>query len=342
MSEMVRPYRASPRARKTAERLGIAYDHVQGSSPSGHIVERDIMALDGNLLPNWKPQSTPLAAKIAGMHDVPLHNVEGSGFGGKITRRDVERWLQRQFIASSGHAEPSSVSAKALSPMRKVIGKRMLESTLTIPHVTLHAELEVSELIQFREQLRSERNMNVTYNDLIVKASADALVSHPDVHVSIVNDRLHVHEHAHVGIAVALERGLIVPVIKDADQKSVAEIAGEARRLIELAKDGRLREEQLRGGTFTITNLGMYEVDSFTPIINPHESAILGVGRIREQVIVQQSALRIGKTMNLSLSFDHRAMDGAPAAAFLKTIKAKLENPFVHLQIKSSGKMSSP
>jgi len=193
--------------------------------------------------------------------------------------------------------------------------------------VTATTEVDVSEMVKLREQLKTR--FDLTYNDIIVKAVTIALKDHPLVNSTLVGDEIYVLEEMHIGVAVALEDGLIVPVVRDADKRTLAEIAQATRRLTEAARAGTLTVDEATGSTFTITNLGMYGVDISTPIINPPEVAILGVGRIIEKPAVYQGDIVKRSMMTLSLTFDHRIVDGAPAAAFLKTLAGILEKPYL-------------
>jgi len=344
-----RPHSASPRARRKAAELGVALDGIHGSGPGGHIVERDVIrhaeglgvaqkareadwqapaaAVDGRPASAGAPAATPLARRIARMEGVDLAAMSGTGRGGKITSRDVlARLAAPSAVPAAGERE-----AVPLAGMRKIIAERMLQSWTTIPHVTLMTEAVVTRLVRVREELagRAEREGGVrpTYTDLIIRACALALREHPDCNVSLENGMLVRHADIHIGVAVALEHGLIVPVVRDADRKTTAEIAALTKELVRKARSGRLQPDAVSGGRFSVSNLGMYEVDAFTPIVNPPEPAILGVGRIREGIVVRDGAIRIEQTMALSLSFDHRLMDGAPAARLLQAIKRHLEYP---------------
>jgi pyruvate dehydrogenase E2 component (dihydrolipoamide acetyltransferase) len=209
--------------------------------------------------------------------------------------------------------------------MRGAIARRMHQSLQTSAQVTLNTEVDVSALVQLREELKQQ--FALTYTDLVVKAVARALKEHPRLNAWIEGEQIQLVQAIHVGVAVALDDGLIVPVVRDADRKSLREIAQETQRLALLAREGTLSREEVMGSTFSVTNLGMYGINAFTPIINPPESAILGVGRINEKLVRVPRGAEWRHVMTLSLTFDHRAVDGAPAAAFLQTIGKHLENP---------------
>jgi len=329
----IRPYRASPRARRTAEELGILWEACAGTSPSGHITASDVLAAYAEMKPSNDPpppqRITPLARKIAEVEGLSLTEVSGTGVQGKIMAADVRLRLAQAKESVSPAANDREAHATPLKGMRRVIADRMKASWESIPHVTLNTEADVTRLVEWRRSVQpaEESPVRPSVNDLIVKACADALRKHPELNVSLLDGMLYRHEQIHIGIAVAVEQGLLVPVIRDADTRSLTEIAQTSRTLIDKARANRLLPEDGTGGVFTVSNLGTFGIDTFTPIINPPEAAILGVGRIREQLLVHQGTIRIGQTIALSLSFDHRVTDGAPAARLLQTIKENLENP---------------
>lgn len=255
--------------------------------------------------------ATPAARKLAKERGLDLSLVTGTGPGGRITREDVEAAL----AAAPAAAEP-------LRGMRKAIAERMVKSLQTTAQLTITTEADVTALVERRAQLGKQ--FPLTYTDLIVEAVAGALRAHPRLRVTAEGEAIRRHEEIHIGIAVALDEGLIVPVIRDADRKPLHEIADEARRLAEKARSGTLGVDDVSGGIFTITNLGTYGVDAFTPILHPPQVAILGVGRIVQKPAVVGGQIAIRSTMTLSLTFDHRIIDGAPAAAFLRDVVERL------------------
>ncbi len=269
--------------------------------------------------------ASPIARRLAREHNIDLRQVKGTGRGGRITEKDVRAFIEAQEKAATAVAPGAEETTIPFAGMRATIARRMHESLQTMAQLTLFTEADVTELVALRERLKQEAG--VTYTDLIVRASALALREHPRVNATLDGDVIRLLPHVHVGIAVALDEGLVVPVIRDADQKDVKEIARERRQLVERARAGKLVAEEMRGSTFTVTNLGAYDVDGFTPIVNPPEVAILGVGRIVDKVVIHQGKVAQRSMMVLSLSFDHRVLDGAPAAAFLQTIKSYLEEP---------------
>ena len=262
---------------------------------------------------------TPAARKLAKEHGIDLDRVTGSGPRGRITREDVQK-----IIDGGGRPAPGAPPAppadeiQPLRGMRKVIAERMHQSLQGSAQLTITSEVDVSQLIDRRQAVRQE--FGVTYTDFIVQACAHALRQHPRMNATLEDGTLRLDRGIHVGLAVALDEGLIVPVIRDADRKSLEDIAGEAKTLAEKARTGRLTLEDVSGGTFTVSNLGMYGVDAFTPILNTPQTGILGVGRIVEKPALYRGEIARRSTMVLSLTFDHRVIDGAPAGAFLQTV----------------------
>lgn len=262
---------------------------------------------------------TPAARKLAKEHDIDLDRVTGSGPRGRITREDVQK-----IIDGGGQSAPGATPAppadetQPLRGMRKVIAERMHQSLQGSAQLTITSEVDVSQLIDRRQAVRQE--FGVTYTDFIVQACAHALRQHPRMNATLEDGTLRLNRGIHVGLAVALDEGLIVPVVRDTDRKSLKEVAGEAKTLAEKARAGQLTLEDVSGGTFTVSNLGMYGVDTFTPILNTPQTGILGVGRIVEKPALYRGEIAKRSTMVLSLTFDHRVIDGAPAGAFLQTV----------------------
>jgi pyruvate dehydrogenase E2 component (dihydrolipoamide acetyltransferase) len=286
--------------------------------------------------PDRRTLATPLARAVARDLEVDLDTVTGTGRGGRIRRADVEA-----AAASAGtSAAPASAPAAAegdveevpLSAMRRTVARRLVESMQATPHFYLTSTVDAEALLELRaelnRQLQTGGEDKVSVNDLIVKACAGLLRTNPELNVSFDGDRLLVHRRVHVGIAVALDGGLVVPVIRDADRKSLTQIGREARELVGRAREGRLAAGELTGGTFTVSNLGMYGIDQFTAVINPPEAAILAVGAaVAEPVAIQNGGVAVHRRMRLTLSIDHRALDGATGAGFLAQLKTVLEQP---------------
>ncbi|MGC8833614.1 MAG: dihydrolipoamide acetyltransferase family protein [Armatimonadota bacterium] len=319
--------KASPRARKVASELGVDLSLLAGSGtgPEGRIIERDVRAF----ATQQKVRISSLAQRLAKERGIRPEEIIGTGPGGKVTREDVLRAAQSVPEAPS---MPAEVQRIPLSGLRKMVADNVARSFRTAPHVNLTMEVEMTEAVKLREQiledLERRYNVRLSYTDMIVKAAALALRDHPHLNCSVENDALILHPEINVGVAVAVTDGLVVPVLRSADRKPLHEISLELKQLAAKAREGRLSPQDLSGGTFTVTNLGPYGVDAFTPIINPPQCAILGVGRIAEKVVLREGKAETIPVMNLCLSFDHRAVDGAPAAEFLRDVKGYLERPY--------------
>lgn len=286
---------------------------------------------------------SPLARRLATEYQLDYSHIQGTGPNGRIIKMDVEAALARQPLVAPAApaAVPEPVPAAAavgevveipLTAMRRTIARRLSQSMQTAPHFYVTSVIDTGKLAALRQQINEyaahePEPVKVSFNDLIIKAVARALVLMPQVNVSFAEDRLLQKKQVHVGMAVALEQGLIVPVIRNADQRGILDIAREAKRLAEAARTGKLRLEEFSGGTFTVSNLGMFEVDSFTAVINPPESAILAVGSITPTPVVEDGQVVVRDRMKVTLSADHRAIDGATAARFLQQFKRLLEEP---------------
>ena len=278
--------------------------------------------------------ASPVAKKLAAELGVNLDNVAGTGPGGRITREDVERAAHEPASGPAASAKADAASAAAPSPkrtpaqaqraqtipfraMRRTIAERMHQSLRDSAQLTITTEADVTAATELRERLK--REFDFTYTDLLIQAVARALLRHPRMNARLEGDAIVIPAEVNIGLAVALEEGLIVPVIRDAARLGLGEIAARSREFGEKARAGKLKLEDVSGGTFTITNLGTYGVDAFTPILNPGETGILGVGRIVEKPAVYRGEITRRAMMTLSLTFDHRTIDGAPAAEFLRT-----------------------
>jgi pyruvate dehydrogenase E2 component (dihydrolipoyllysine-residue acetyltransferase) len=328
------PAQISPVARRMANERGIDLSQVQGSGPGGRIVAGDVQrAIDVATRPTPSSEAPatvqviPAARRLANERGIDLSQVRGSGPGGRVTVEDVQRVIDAaaQPVAPVPQAPSTIEQVLPLTGMRGAIARRMHQSVQTSAQVTLTTEIDVSSLVQLREELRQQ--FALTYTDLVVKAAARALKEHPRLNAWIEGEHIRLAQAVHIGVAVALDDGLIVPVVRDADRKSLREIALEAQRLAMRARAGTLERDEVTGSSFSVTNLGMYGIDAFTPIINPPEIAILGVGRITEKLVRIQRGAEWRHVMTLSLTFDHRAVDGTPAAAFLQSIGKELEHP---------------
>lgn len=277
-------------------------------------------------------KASPLAKRMAADHGLQLTNLTGSGPGGRIIKRDVEAQMSRPRLPVPTGAD-RGFEAVRISQMRKAIARRLAESKYTSPHFYLNVDVDVTALIAHRtavnEYLEKSGRPKVSFNDFVTKASATALVQHPDVNVAYAADEgvIRRYNYVDVGVAVAIEDGLVTPVVRDAHRKSVAAIAQETQELAARARDRKLSPEEMEGSTFTTSNLGMFGIESFTAIINPPNACILAIGTIRDTPVVQDGVIVPGKRMKLTLSCDHRAVDGAVGARFFATLKELLENP---------------
>jgi pyruvate dehydrogenase E2 component (dihydrolipoamide acetyltransferase) len=285
-----------------------------------------------------RPKSSPLARKIASRLEVDLNDLVGSGPRGRIVAADVERAAREMKPAGAASeapvAKPEMPTAVPLenrvvplSAMRRTIAKRLAESTGPIPHFYLTIECDVTSLLGLREQLIAISGSKVSVNDFVVRAAALAIHHHPYVNASFGDEEIAYHASVHIGIAVATEEGLITPVIRDADTKSIVEIATEIRELAGRARSRKLRPDEYQGGTFTISNLGMYGIEEFTAIINPPNSAILAVSAAMPKPVVLDGAVVVRDRMKVTMSCDHRVIDGAAGAEFLQTFKKFVEQP---------------
>lgn len=279
---------------------------------------------------NSRIKASPLAKKIAKENNINLLKIEGTGEGGRIIKRDVENIetpIEKQELEKD--SDLYSFETENVSQMRKTIAKRLSESKFTSPHFYLNVTINMDEVIKFRKKLFKESDLKVSINDFVVKASSVALKKHKYVNSSWQGDVIKVNKEINIGVAVAVEDGLVVPVIKNANTLTLSEINDEVKTLAKLAYDKKLKPNQWEGNTFTISNLGMYDIESFTAIINPPDACILAVGTVKEKPIVRKGKLKIGNQMKVTLSCDHRVVDGVVGAKFLSTLKSYLENPLM-------------
>ncbi len=327
---------ATPAARRRARELGVPLESLQGRGPGGRVQAADVEAFVPAPAEAARIEATPLARKLAADLGLDLTGIAGSGPGGRVTREDV---LAAARPAASPQSSRPIMSVRPSAPVgrveplrgvRGVIARRMAESAFTAPHVTLHTEADASALVLARQQLNDELagRVKISYNALLVAICARALAEHPALNACLVGDAIHYYESIHVALAVDTERGLLVPVIRDANMLDLVAIQQEGDDLIQRALAGASLPDDLAGGTFTITNLGMFDVDGFTPIINQPQAAILGVGRILSKPVDLGGEVGLRPRVALSLSFDHRIVDGGPAARFLQRVKQLVERPF--------------
>ena len=311
--------KSSPAARRLAKELDVDFTTLTGTGPGGRIIEADVQAVATTVV-----RASPLAKRLAEQKGVNIASIKGSGPGGRIVEADIEAAAMTSSTSIAGETI-------ALKGMRKTIAQRMFTSLQSSAQLTMDMEASMDDAVRLRESLIDEwqgEQIRPTYTDLVVKAVAKALKSHPLMNSQLGETEITLLSDIHVGIAVAVPDGLVAPVIRNADELSVKEIAVESSRLATLARNGTLGLDDYAGGTFTISALGMYGVDSFTPIINTPQAGILGVNRIFDGVAWDGDRPLKAKKMNLSLTWDHRVLDGAPAAEFLAQVCTLLANPY--------------
>jgi pyruvate dehydrogenase E2 component (dihydrolipoamide acetyltransferase) len=316
----------------------------QASAPQGngsHAAEVTEKSVAGRLI------VSPLAARMAAEAGIDLRSLQGSGPGGRIIKRDVEAAVSQPKAAPAtkvAQGFPRSVESKTFQPaataaaspyhdepaseIRRTIAKRLVTSLGPIPHFFLTSEIEMDRAVEMRRGINSlDPELKISINDIVIKVAAAALIQHPQVNASFQEKVIRYYEHADVGVAVAIEDGLITPVVRSADLKSLGQIANEVRELAERARLRRLRPEEYTGASFSISNLGMFGIDEFTAVINPPEGAILAIGAVTSKPVVRENEIVIRQIMRVTMSCDHRVIDGATGAKFLQTFKKILENP---------------
>jgi len=275
---------------------------------------------------NGKAIASPLARKLADERNINLSLVKGTGDAGRIVKRDIDNY-------SGGNSAPSveRYTEVEVSQMRKVIAQRLGESKFTAPHFYLTCEINMDKTIEARKAINTVSPVKISFNDMIVKATSMALQEHPQVNSSWLGDRIRFNEHIHIGVAMAIEDGLLVPVVRFANNKRLSEISSEVKEYGVRAKAKKLQPEDWEGNTFTISNLGMFDIEEFTAIINPPDACILAVGSIVDKPIVKNGEIVIGNTLKVTLSCDHRVVDGVVGSKFLGTLKGYLENPVLFM-----------
>jgi len=289
---------------------------------------------------NGRVRISPLAKKIAREKGFDLSSIKGSGEGGRIVKRDVEthtKGATETIPAQKAKEQPvipvPVVSGEEkfvdvpLSQMRKTIARRLSESKFSAPHFYLTMEINMDKAIEARKSMNEVAEVKISFNDLVLKAAAAALRKHPDVNVSWLGDKIRKNQHIHIGVAVAIPEGLIVPVVRFADTKNLSHISAEVKELARKAGNKELQPSDWEGSTFTVSNLGMFGIEEFTAIINPPDACIMAIGGIKQAPVVKEGQLVVGNLMKVTLSCDHRAVDGATGAAFLQTFKGYLEDP---------------
>jgi pyruvate dehydrogenase E2 component (dihydrolipoamide acetyltransferase) len=283
-------------------------------------------------------KASPLAKKIAKEKGIELRDIEGSGEAGRIVKKDVENFqptktavFEKPQPVSTSMPSGTAFTDEPLSNMRKTIARRLSESKFSAPHFYLTMEINMGKAMKIREELNQYGSTKISFNDLVIKAASLALKQHPKVNASWMGDKIRYHHQVHIGVAVAIEDGLVVPVLRNADTKSLSAISAEVKLFGQKAKERKLQPADWEGSTFTISNLGMFGIEEFTAIINPPDSCIMAVGTIKQTAVVENNELKVGNVMKVTLSCDHRAVDGAVGAAFLQTFKQMLESPMMML-----------
>ncbi|SFT76857.1 pyruvate dehydrogenase E2 component (dihydrolipoamide acetyltransferase) [Lishizhenia tianjinensis] len=281
--------------------------------------------------------ASPLAKKLAEDKGIDIALVKGTGENGRIVKRDVEHYVP--YVPAAGSAAPvrtavagqESYTDENVSQMRKTIARRLAESKFTAPHFYITMDIDMDNAMAARKAINAQEGVKVSFNDMVIKAVSMSLRKHPAINSAWMGDFIRRNEHIHIGVAVAVDEGLLVPVIRFADSKGMSEIGAEVKQLAQAAKDKKLQPKDWEGNTFTISNLGMFGVEEFTAIVNPPDSCILAVGGIKQVPVVKNGAVVPGNVMKVTLSCDHRVVDGASGAAFLNTFKQYMENPVMML-----------
>ena len=271
--------------------------------------------------------ASPLAKKMAQDKGINLSQVHGSGDNGRIIKKDIENFQAPALVNTTESIGVESYDDVPITQMRKTIAKRLAESKFTAPHFYLTKEIKMNAVIEARKRMNEDCDTKISVNDLVIKAAAVALKKHPNVNSAWLGDKIRRNHHVHIGVAVAVEDGLLVPVVRFADSKPLSQIGTEVRAYAEKAKNKELQPKDWEGNTFTISNLGMFGIDEFTAIVNPPDACILAIGSSKETVIVENGEMKPGHVMKVTLSCDHRVVDGVTGAKFLQTFQELLEEP---------------
>jgi len=334
--ETVKVPKAVPSAKKLAEEKGVDLALVTPTGPHGTIMKKDVeayLAPRGPEEPKEPKKVSGVAKKVAAELGVSLDTVEGTGPGGRVMKSDVLKAAKPSTPRLAEEGKPEEVIP--MSKMRQVIAKRLSQSAFTAPHIYLFAEVDVDKLLDLRESIVEEFErrfkVRISINDFLIKAVALSIREYPYFNACLKGEAIHIRPNINVGLAVALDEGLIVPAVVNADKRSLGEIARERIDLVDRAKQGRLTMEEIERGTFTISSLSGFDVTFFTAIINPPQTGILSVGKVREHLFLEQGQVKVKRVMSLGLSADHRVIDGAVAARFLQAVKRRLECPVLCL-----------
>lgn len=282
---------------------------------------------------NGRVKASPLAKKLAGEKGIDLSMLKGTGEHGRIVKRDIDWFKPSGFVASQMNLQNAKESFEEIpvSQMRKTIARRLSESKFSAPHFYLTMDIDMDDCVKARESINAVAQAKISFNDFVIKAVAASLQQHPAVNSSWLGDRIRINHHIHIGVAVAVDEGLLVPVVRFADQKTLSQINGEVKMFAQKAKDKKLQPQDWEGNTFTISNLGMFNIEEFTAIINTPDACILAVSAIKQIPVVKNGTVQPGQVMKVTLSCDHRVVDGVTGAKFLNTLKGFLENPVILL-----------
>jgi pyruvate dehydrogenase E2 component (dihydrolipoamide acetyltransferase) len=316
-------------AESNAEQLAVEPNRSQDSVPTGTVSQPAGSEADSRI------KASPLAKKLAAEKGIDISQVQGSGDNGRIVKKDIDNYvpIKREAPEAKPAAAPQvpagqvSFDEVAVSQMRKTIAKRLAESKFSAPHFYLTMSIDMDKAVESRAKLNEIAPVKISFNDMVLKACAIALKQHPKVNSSWLGDKIRYNHHVNIGVAVAVEEGLLVPVVRFADTKTLSQIAGEVKVFAQKAKDKKLQPSDWEGNTFTISNLGMFGIDEFTAIINPPDSCILAIGAIQQVPVVKDGVVKPGNIMKVTMSCDHRVVDGATGSAFLQTLKSLLEEP---------------
>jgi pyruvate dehydrogenase E2 component (dihydrolipoamide acetyltransferase) len=322
---------ATPIAEKKPEPKGEAKPTTTAQMPAKEAAQ----AAPASATENGRLKASPLAKSLAGQKGIDLSKVKGTGENGRIVKRDVDWFKPGSYVSGSG-MQAAALTKEAfedvpVSQMRKTIARRLSESMFTAPHFYLTVDIEMTKCMDARQSINEALNIKVSFNDFVIKACAASLQQHPKVNSAWMGDFIRTNQHINIGVAVAVEEGLLVPVVRYADAKTLTQINQEVKIYAQKAKDKKLQPSDWEGNTFTISNLGMYDIEAFTAIINPPDACILAVGVIKQVPVVKNGIVVPGNVMHVTLSCDHRVVDGVTGAQFLQTVKGYLENPVLLL-----------
>ena len=310
----------SPGARKKAKELGVELQSLKGSGPGGVVIEKDVISYYQT---HKVIKTSPIAQRLVERAGLNLEIIKGTGVGARIMKKDIQEVLAKT-------AEGDKVEERTpYTGMRKIIGDRLSQSKFTAPHIYFTISIDMSEVIRLLKKFSQDTENKISINDFLIFVVAKILSEHPNINCSLAGEEIVYHKDINIGVAVALEEGLIVPVLKNANKKSLSILSKEVKKLIKLAREKKLMPDDYKGGTFTISNLGMYGIEQFTAILNPPEAAILAVGEIKKMpAVIEEEGIEkieVRPIMKITLSVDHRLIDGAMAASFLKQLKYYLE-----------------